>query len=188
MKTPIQQPTSPASDAMPCSAVLPCPFCGFDDENYEPKDQVVSCPNCGAQGPSDLDAWGFIENERPADHQAAWNERRVPCSNDVTVCIHHHREEIKERDERMKNIAIAFRRMESERNATIKLAFELSGELADKCNDPIHKAQFEAIKELMAAWSISQNVRAHPRRDARLNSFWRLLAVGCRGWFDLDCC
>lgn len=60
-----------------CSShdLLCCPFCGFDepeiglDQNW--------CANCGARGPSDLDAWGHEgEPGRPRSTQAAWNTRR----------------------------------------------------------------------------------------------------------------
>ncbi len=34
----------------------PCPFCGFEEP--DPHSDGASCPNCGAQGPTDREAWG----------------------------------------------------------------------------------------------------------------------------------
>lgn len=51
--------------------LLPCPFCGFD-ENSAPR-----CANCGACGPDDFDAWGMVGagDDVPADEYEAWNRR-----------------------------------------------------------------------------------------------------------------
>lgn len=61
--------------AADCSALIPCPFCGFEDQEPESIDQAVSCPNCGARGPSDLDAYGLECERIIQNHQEAWNRR-----------------------------------------------------------------------------------------------------------------
>jgi|GEM_PF-4013253 len=47
------------------------------------------------------------------------------------------------------------RELERERNAAIKLAWELVQELATKCDDPIHKRQLEELRKLHAAYCLS---------------------------------
>ena len=57
-----------------CADLLCCPFCGFEEPEIETHQNW--CPNCGARGPHDLDAWGLeSEPNRPRSAQAAWNKR-----------------------------------------------------------------------------------------------------------------
>lgn len=57
-----------------CADLLCCPFCGFEEPEIETHQNW--CPNCGARGPNDLDAWGLEgEPNRPRSAQAAWNKR-----------------------------------------------------------------------------------------------------------------
>ena len=51
-------------------------------------------------------------------------------------------------------------KMERERNAAIKMAWELVQELVQKCDEPIHKRQLNQIRELHHAWTIPQNDQA----------------------------
>jgi hypothetical protein len=46
------------------------------------------------------------------------------------------------------------RKLERERNAAIKMAWELVQELVLKCDDPIHKKQRDQIEELHHAWTV----------------------------------
>lgn len=48
-------------------------------------------------------------------------------------------------------------KLERERNAAIKLAWELIQELIKKCGDPIHASQYDQIKELHYAWNLPKN-------------------------------
>ena len=49
-----------------------------------------------------------------------------------------------------------------ERNAAIRMAWELVQELAQKCNDPIHKRQLEELRELHAEYILSNDKITNP--------------------------
>lgn len=69
---------SPTPDALPpapCSGLLACPFCGFEEPSMG-IDRSVTCGNCGAKGPWDRDAWGLESDRPPEDEQEMWNRRR----------------------------------------------------------------------------------------------------------------
>ena len=53
-------------------------------------------------------------------------------------------------------------KLERERDAAIKMAWELVQELVTKCDDPIHKRQFTEIEKLHHAWTIPQNANNPP--------------------------
>ena len=63
--------------ALGSEELLPCPFCGFRDDDQptcHDKSGTPYCPNCGAVGPCNPEAWG--ENgEDIADNHVLWNRR-----------------------------------------------------------------------------------------------------------------
>ena len=54
------------------------------------------------------------------------------------------------------------RELERERNAAIKMAWELVQELAQKCDDPIHKRQLEELPKLHADYCLSNVASQRP--------------------------
>lgn len=88
----------------------PCPFCGGRGRAKGlPKREhdtlafmAVECQSCGAMGPVS----SGCSTEKVG---GKWNERHVPCATDVSICIHHHREEVDELRERLTNLIAEFR-------------------------------------------------------------------------------
>ena len=58
------------------------------------------------------------------------------------------------------------RELERERNAAIKMAWELVQELAQKCDDPIHKKQLEELRKLHADYCLPNAERSNPSQGA----------------------
>ena len=59
--------------------------------------------------------------------------------------------------------------LREERNAAIRMAWELVQELAQKCNDPIHKKQLEELRKLHADYCLS-NVKTVATEGAAMRS------------------
>ena len=59
------------------------------------------------------------------------------------------------------------RKLERERNAAIKMAWELVQELAQKCDDPIHQRQLDQIRALHHSWTLPQNAQGEAQPPAK---------------------